>query len=258
MSDARVRYNSKQVGVLWTTDDLPAPLRELDPATVDFAEAVAALQVERGLVADGKLGPSTLAALSTPKPTPAPSTTGVSTVDALVSVALAEAAAEVREVGGPNRGPRVEEFQRSVGLRPGDPWCAAFVAWCAMSSRGLSAPPSWCSGSAITTWTKGSRKAGPAGACTPLFVDYRDRVRVGWIWVRAKDEAGAADARRGNWVQGHIGIVIAVDEVGFHTVEGNTNSAGSRDGDGVYRKTHRWTDSHDLARTVGWFDSSRI
>lgn len=255
MSDARVRYNSKQAGVLWTTDDLPSPLRDLYPSTVDFAEAVEALQSERGLVADGKLGPKTLAALVAPTPS---KTTGVSTVDALVSVALAEAASEVREVGGSNRGPRVEEFQRSVGLRPGDPWCAAFVAWCAMSSRGLSAPPSWCSGSAITTWQKGSRRAGPAGACTPLFVDYRDRVRVGWIWVRAKDEAGAADARRGNWVQGHCGIVVAVDEVGFHTVEGNTNEAGSREGDGVYRKTHRWTDSHDLARTVGWFDSSSI
>lgn len=255
MSDARVRYNSLQAGVLWTLSDLPPSLSELYPSTPEFADAVAALQAQRGLAADGKLGPKTLAALKAPAPTPM---TGLSTVEALVATALAEASAEVREIGGANRGPRVEEFQRSVGLRPGDPWCAAFVAWCAMTARGLSAPPSWCSGSAITTWQKGSRKAGPAAACTPLFADYRDRIRAGWVWVRAKDEAGAGEARRGNWVQGHCGIVVAVNELGFETVEGNTNSAGSRDGDGVYHKTHLWTHSHDLARTVGWFDSSRI
>ncbi|CAB4150373.1 Peptidoglycan binding-like [uncultured Caudovirales phage] len=253
MSDARIDYNLRKSGVLWTVRSLPAPFDDLDPATVEFAEAVEAAQAKLGIAVDGKLGPATLAALSTPTP----STTGVVIVDSLISTALAEAEAEVREIGGANRGPRVEEFQRSVGLRPGDPWCAAFVAWCVTQSRGLATPPSWCSGSAITTWQKATRKVGPSGFCTPLFNDYRGRIGAGWVWVRAKDEAGAGEARRGNWVQGHCGIVVAVDSVGFHTVEGNTNSAGSRDGDGVYRKTHRWTDSHDLARTIGWFDSSR-
>ena len=78
------------------------------------------------------------------------------------------------------------------------------------------------------------------------------------MWVRAKDKNGADQARRGTWVQGHIGVVVAVDSIGFHTVEGNTNSAGSRDGDGVYKKTHKWTDTIDIGRTVGWFDSHNI
>src|SRR5213075_1611331 len=39
---------------------------------------------------------------------------------------LAERELGVREVGS-NRGPRVEEYLRSVGLPPGNPWCAAFV-----------------------------------------------------------------------------------------------------------------------------------
>lgn len=253
MSDARIDYNLRKSGVLWTARSLPAPLSDLDPASAAFAEAVEAAQSERGISVDGKLGPATLAALSTPTQ----STTGVLIVDSLISIALAEAEAEVREIGGANRGPRVEEFQRSVGLLPGDPWCAAFVAWCMMKSRGLATPPAWCSGSAVTTWQKGSRRAGPAGACTPLFEDFRERVQPGWIWVRARDEAGVADVRQGNWSRGHTGIVVSVDSVGFHTVEGNTNEAGSREGDGVYLRTHKWTDSHDLARTVGWFDSSR-
>ena len=176
----------------------------------------------------------------------------------LLTVLGAEADAKVREVGGRNKGERVEEYQRSVGLRPGDPWCAAFVAWAVMHSRNLDKPPSWCSGSAITTWHRGSRKAGPDGNFTPLWPDYRSRVAPGWAWVRAKDAAGAKSARAGTWVQGHIGIVVAVDEVGFHTIEGNTNSAGSRDGDGVYRKLHKWTDTFDLARTIGWLNTDLI
>jgi hypothetical protein len=49
--------------------------------------------------------------------------------------------------------------------------------------------------------------------------------------------------------------VIAVDAAGFHTIEGNTNAAGSREGDGVYRKFHRWDDAAQIGRTVGWFDA---
>ncbi|MBM3449786.1 MAG: hypothetical protein FJX78_02155 [Armatimonadetes bacterium] len=33
----------------------------------------------------------------------------------------------VREVGGPNQGPQVNEYLKSVGLGPGARWCAAFV-----------------------------------------------------------------------------------------------------------------------------------
>lgn len=254
MTDERVAYNARQAASLWRPHLLPEPLRSLDPGSVEFAEAVSDLQKENGLSADGMLGPLTFAVLyhpSFPK-------TGVAVVDSLISVADAEAAAKVREVGGKNRGSRVEEYQRSVNLRPGDPWCSAFVGWCIAKSRSADKPPTWCSGSAVTTWQKGSRKAGPAAFCTPMFTDYRDRIEAGWIWVRAKDQSAASDARRGSWVQGHIGIVVGVDDIGFHTIEGNTNFAGSREGDGVYRKLHKWTDSIDIGRTVGWFNSSLI
>ena len=184
--------------------------------------------------------------------------TGADSLTNLLTVLAGEADAKVREVGGSNKGDRVEEYQRAVGLSPGSPWCAAFVGWSMMRSRGLTKPPSWCSGSAITTWHRAKRKAGPLGSTTPLDPDYRSKIAPGWVWVRAKDADGAKAARSGTWVQGHIGIVTAVDEIGFHTIEGNTNSAGSREGDGVYRKLHKWTDTIDLGRTVGWFDSTSI
>jgi len=172
----------------------------------------------------------------------------------LIEVALAEADKGVREVGGMNRGPDVEKYQKTVGLSAGSPWCAAFVAWCVTQSKGQVTPPGWCSGSAITQWHRGSRKMLAEGFTTPEKADFQSKVRPGMIWVRAKDAAGATAARRGTWVQGHTGIVVAVDEEGFHTVEGNTNSAGSREGDGVYRKLHRWSYATDIVRTVGWFD----
>jgi len=174
----------------------------------------------------------------------------------LVAVAIAEDTLGVHEVGS-NRGARVEEYQRTVGLPAGAPWCAAFVAWCAACAAGTDKPPRWCSGSAITSWHKATRKAAVVRT-TPMDADYLDRVRAGMVWVRAKDAAGAKAARAGTWLQGHIGIVVAVDEVGWHTVEGNTNLAGSREGDGVYRKTHKWSNAAQLARTIGWFEPPAV
>jgi hypothetical protein len=172
----------------------------------------------------------------------------------LIEVAKAEDAKRVREVGGMNRGPDVEKYQKTVGLSPGSPWCAAFVAYCVKEAKGLTVAPLWCSGSAITQWHRGTRRMLPEGFTTPEKVDFQTKVRPGMVWVRAKDGAGAVSARKGTWVQGHTGIVTSVDDEGFHTVEGNTNGAGSREGDGVYSKLHKWSYSTDIVRTVGWFD----
>jgi hypothetical protein len=51
---------------------------------------------------------------------------------------------------------------------------------------------------------------------------------------------------------------VKVDADGWTTIEGNTNSAGSRDGDGVYLKKHLWTNAAQVDRTIGWFDASKI
>ena len=169
----------------------------------------------------------------------------------IIEVAEAELSKHVREIGGKNRGPDVETYQKCVGLRPGDPWCAAFVSWCYLTATGLESAP-WCSGSAITIFHKGTRKGVSADVVYPDDAELSTRVRPGMIWVRAKSPEGAQSAARGIWVQGHCGIVVSVDSLGFTCVEGNTNSAGSRDVDGVYKKLHKWGAS-DVPRTVGWF-----
>lgn len=42
----------------------------------------------------------------------------------------------------------------------------------------------------------------------------------------------------------HTGIVVDYDDTYVYTIEGNTNTNGSSEGDGVYHKTHRRTDAY--------------
>jgi len=254
-----VAYNKKQAGVLWKIDELPMELKSARSAdTAAFALAVGSLQEAKGIASDGKLGPSTLAHILGKVAAPVASTVSVGDwAGALISVCEAEAAKKVREVGGKNAGPDVEKYLKCLGMSKGSPWCAAFVSWCVMQSRGLAKPPSWCSGSAVSLF----QVAGRSKTCvkvTPVDADFKSKVKAGWIWSRAKDATAAAAARKGSWCQGHTGIVVKVDDVGFHTIEGNTNAAGSREGDGVYHKTHKRSDSEIINKKVGWFDPATV
>jgi hypothetical protein len=258
MSDARVTYNISQSTKTWKVAELPAPLNTLDPATAAFADAVAKLQAAKGVPADGKLGPGTLAALKAPAAAdpavPAAPVNSAKAALALIATAAAEANKGVREVGK-NAGPDVEKYLHCLGMTKGSPWCAAFVSWCVMTSLGLAKPPKWCSGSAVSLFQMSGKKAVKV---TPLDADFKSKVKPGMIWSRAQDPAAAAAARKGVWCQGHTGIVVAVDDIGWHTIEGNTNAAGSREGDGVYRKTHKWSDAEIVGKTVGWFDPATV
>ena len=258
MSDARVTYNLSQSGKTWKVAELPAPLNTLDPATAAFADAAAKLQAIKGVPADGKLGPGTLAAIKAPAAAaPAAPVAPLNVTEAalaLIATATAEANKGVREVGK-NAGPDVEKYLHCLGMTKGSPWCAAFVSWCVMQSRGLAKPPKWCSGSAVSLFQMSGKNAVKV---TPLDADFKSKVKPGMIWSRAQDPAAAAAARKGSWCQGHTGIVVAVDDIGWHTIEGNTNAAGSREGDGVYRKTHKWADAEIVGKTVGWFDPATV
>jgi hypothetical protein len=258
MSDARVTYNVSQSGKIWKVAELPAPLNTLDPATAAFADAVASLQSAKSVPADGKLGPGTLAAIKAPAAgAPAAPAAPINITEAalaLIATATAEANKGVREVGK-NAGPDVEKYLHCLGMTKGSPWCAAFVSWCVMTSRGLAKPPKWCSGSAVSLFQMSGKNAVKV---TPVDADFKSKVKPGYIWSRAQDPAAAAAARKGSWCQGHTGIVVAVDAVGWHTIEGNTNAAGSREGDGVYRKTHKWSDAEIVGKTVGWFDPATV
>jgi hypothetical protein len=120
----------------------------------------------------------------------------------------------VRERGGINRGPEVDDYLRAAGLDPERgqyPWCAAFVVWCFQ------------------------RAANDLQLATPLA----RTAGVFRLWEAHKEhrtqrpEVGALMIQDHGGGRGHCGLVIAVGPRTVVTVEGNTNGEGSRDGDCV-------------------------
>jgi hypothetical protein len=173
------------------------------------------------------------------------------TVD-LGQAALAVALEQVgvrEEPAGSNRGARVEAYLASVGLPGGQPWCAAFVHWCfaeAARAHGVACPfPA--TGGCGAAW---ARICATAPARIVRAADARRRpalVRPGMAFVL--DLGGGA---------GHSGFVEATGADGrLHTVEGNTNLGGSRNGEGVFRLARRTLADRalrgflDFGRTAG-------
>lgn len=106
-----------------------------------------------------------------------------------------------------------------LGWNNGGPWCATFVSWCVM-------------------------KAGLA--------DYYPRtatVSVAMDWFKQKGEwseypAIGAQVIYGTTGSSHTGLVYDYDSTYIYTVEGNTNTNGSAEGDGVYAKKRVRRDSY--------------
>jgi hypothetical protein len=123
----------------------------------------------------------------------------------------------VHEQGGQNRGPEVDQYLAAVGLAPGYSWCAAFVFFCfkqAADQLGLVNPCPKTAG-AVRMWTLTE----PICRAT--------EPSAGAIYVL--DHGGG---------KGHAGIVEQVGGDGtMIEISGNTNAAGSREGNAVARHT---------------------
>lgn len=187
--------------------------------------AVKAFQKAKGLEVDGKVGPKTLAALF-PNQTAQPVDNKFNLkpwIGAAKSVPerakeIAYSQVGVREATGKNDGPAVEAFLRAVGLGKGFAWCMAFVYWAyEQAAKELGTTnPLVKTGGVLDMWNKVDGKTGILRTKIP---------RTGDIFIM--DFGGGA---------GHTGIVLGFsgDGKSINTLEGNTNSNGSRNGDGVY------------------------
>ncbi len=118
---------------------------------------------------------------------------------------------------GNNDGPRVAMYLRSVGLREGFPYCAAFVCW---SWDALHAPlPFRRTGLASAIFVDGARRGVPGGTGSAGDL-------LAW--------------RYANSASGHVGRVVKPAAAGWVvTLEANTSSGArgsQRDGGGVYLK----------------------
>lgn len=134
----------------------------------------------------------------------------------------------VREDGN-NAGYQVEKYLRYVGLDKGNPWCAAFVCW-VYGQAGVANPRTGWSPSLFPTkhiiWDRGEHLKPPAQA--DIFALYfADKGRIA-----------------------HTGFIDSWGSTWLITVEGNTNTQGSREGDGVYRKRRLVKSIYQVARYV--------
>ena len=120
----------------------------------------------------------------------------------------------VREKTGNNDGQRVELYLASCSLKKGNPWCAAFVTW-TFKQTGIKAVVSGYS----PAWFPAKNVIYQNGKGNPQTAD------VFGIYFSNKGRIA------------HVGFIDEWDTGNYcMTVEGNTNEAGSREGDGVYRK----------------------
>lgn len=101
----------------------------------------------------------------------------------------------------------------------GQPWCATFVSWCAEAAHVKGLYPVTASCLTGVGW-------------------FRDRGR----W--SEYPAVGAQVFYGAGGGSHTGIVVAYTKDEITTVEGNTNSDGSAEGDGVYLKTRQRLDPY--------------
>ena len=136
----------------------------------------------------------------------------------------------VRETGF-NKGQRVEEYLKAANLAPGNAWCAAFLTW-TFKQVGIKAvvsgySPNWFQSNIVYKRDDNiNRNYTPqVGDVFGLYFESKKRIaHVGFI-----------DKQEGNY---------------YITVEGNTNEAGSREGDGVYRKRRHIKTIYAISRWI--------
>ena len=139
----------------------------------------------------------------------------------------------VREASGHNDGSRVEDYLASCGRQKGDAWCAAFVTW-VFKQAGVEA--------AVSAWSP---------AWFPEKNTVYARGRANNIMPQRADVFGIYFSAQGRIA--HVGFVDRWEEGENSftlTVEGNTNDAGSREGDGVYRKRRLKSQIYKVSRWV--------
>ena len=125
---------------------------------------------------------------------------------------IAQTQRGVRETGGANTGPQVDEYLAAAGVPPGNPWCASFLTW-ALGKAGHKMPGGgWA---AVATWVRNAEQ-GSNGLRVVSAADARPGDIV------AYDFGGQSDFG----ADGHIGFLgSTVTDGRFTALEGNNADA---------------------------------
>src|SRR6266536_5116811 len=183
------------------------------------------------LKVDGRVGPMTWATLFAIAIEPQV----VSSSSVLFSQTLVTAGKEVgvrEEPPGSNRGPRVDQYLRSVGLNPAEgsfAWCAAFIYFCfdqacmALSRKN----PVIRTAGVLEHWDLAGARGVHRLSADECQAE-PSLVQPGMIFIITTGGG-----------HGHSGLLEEVRGMALTTIEGNTNEGGSREGIGVFRRTSR-------------------
>lgn len=165
----------------------------------------------------------------------------------LASAALEIARSQVGQLEypiGSNRGEMVDKYLASVGLNPGYAWCQAFVYWCYERAARQS-----CRENPVVrtagVWDCWNRCANAAKDGQAVAVRLPKEEVVGNSQVLQAGDQFIMIFRNHT---GHTGLVervaFAADRVPIlHTIEGNSNADGSREGYAVVRRQRKLSDS---------------
>lgn len=142
-------------------------------------------------------------------------------VATLIRIAKAEVGYhEGRSGGSWNNKQKYSAAVPGLAWSNGQAWCATFVSWCAMKAGVAALFPRTASTDAGASWFKSRHQ---------------------WSEYPA---VGAQVFYGHSGDMNHTGIVYGYDANYIYTVEGNTNTSGSREGDGVYLKKRLRRDSY--------------
>jgi hypothetical protein len=123
-------------------------------------------------------------------------------------IRIAQKEIGTREKTGNNDGRRIKEYLNKVRLKEGNPYCAAFVSW-VYAQGGFDSPRSGWSPD-LFPGIRLARSALPGNVLGIYFQEYK---RIA-----------------------HVGLIVKQEGNYLISIEGNTNLAGSREGEGVYLK----------------------
>ncbi len=208
---------------------------EFGPAT---AAAVRAFQRRAKLPSTGVVDEATFARLAAPVAAalaPPAFPAGTSLGAAVAAVARQHLAQHPREAGGQNSGPWVRLYMDG-NQGSAWPWCAGFATFVvAQACAALGRPAPVARTFSCDVLAERARAAGQLVEGRPA--DPAKALPPGTLFLVRRS--------RGDWE--HVGIVVAARPDAFHTIEGNTNDAGDREGYEVCARV-RGYDRKDFVR----------
>lgn len=171
---------------------------------------------------DGDRGPKTNGAFSRWEASLITSTPTTTIAEKLVDLARTQVG--IFEVSR-NQAPGIAKYWTATtypnGMTNREPWCAAFTCWLVKTAVG-DTPIKWSLPKSPVAYD--NEKWGAANEGKGVHVlKSSEKPKAGDIFTLA--------------TASHTGLVIGVSGSNVTTIEGNTNAAGSREGDGVYIKT---------------------